>query len=175
MDSPEQRKIIPGLETAIRMEIDGKAFYLKACADSTNEGGKHLFSQLASEENVHRRLFEQIYEAIRKQNSWPQVEITNASREKALFSRGESGTAVPEKALSNEIDAVKQAIDMEIRSHDFYKAQMNSVNYSSEKLFYQRLAAEEQGHQLALVDYLEFLQAPSSYFSKKEHSSLDGV
>ncbi len=60
MDSPEQRDLIPGLETAIRMEIDGKAFYLQACAESTDQGGKQLFSQLASEEDVHRpsgRLF----------------------------------------------------------------------------------------------------------------------
>ena len=146
MDSPEQMKIIPGLETALQMEIDGKAFYLKACAESTNEGGKQLFSQLASEEDVHRRLFEQIYETIRKQNSWPQVTVTPSQREKTLFSHSESEADVPSEALPNEIEAVKKAMVMETRSHDFYKSQMDNVNNGPAKQFYQRLAAEEQSH-----------------------------
>lgn len=175
MVSHEQEKILSALQTSIRMETDGKAFYLKASTDSTNDAGKKLLSQLAVEEDAHRQLFEQIYETYRKANSWPDVELKASPRPSTLFSPAGAKSAKPAPAKSNEIEAVKIALEMESKSYDFYEAQLKTAGFDSEKRFYKALAAQERGHHLVLLDYLEFLQNPSSYFIKMEHHSLDGA
>ena len=46
----EQDKTMEALQIAVQMEIDGKAFYLKASQESGNELGKQLLKKLAEEE-----------------------------------------------------------------------------------------------------------------------------
>jgi rubrerythrin len=65
----EQDKSIAALEKAIQMEIDGKEYYLKASEKTGNELGKKLLQSLAAEEDIHRKVFEDIFENIK--NSMP--------------------------------------------------------------------------------------------------------
>ena len=58
----EQDKTISALKTSIQMEIDGKEFYQKASQTSRNELGKKLLKQLSAEEDIHRQVFEKIYD-----------------------------------------------------------------------------------------------------------------
>jgi len=59
-----QNKIMEALQIAIRMEIDGKEYYLKVSQESSSELGKKLLQSLATEEDTHRQKFEEIYDAI---------------------------------------------------------------------------------------------------------------
>src|SRR5271157_2333379 len=70
-----QEKTTQALQYAIQMEIDGKAFYLKASRESGNELGRKLLESLAAQEDYHRQKFEQIYENIRKSRNWPAVDF----------------------------------------------------------------------------------------------------
>ncbi len=63
------------MQTAVQMEIDGGAFYLKAAALSGNTLGVKLFNQLAAEEDMHRRIFERIASAIQTKQGWGDVEF----------------------------------------------------------------------------------------------------
>ena len=63
---------------------------------------------------------------------------------------------------------------MEVKSYDYYQAQLKSATYSAGKAFYSALSAQEKQHQLILLDYYEYLKDPTSWFVKKEHHSLDG-
>ena len=175
MPLSEQGKIIHALETAIKMEIDGKAFYMKASTTSINQAGKKLFIQLAGEEDAHRQQFEQIYAQMRKEKAWPDLDIKPVAGIKTLFSRDGSPAPASQQVDSNEIGAVNTALDMERKSCDFYETQMRTASQGSEAGFYQALAQQERGHELALLDYLEFLQNPSAYFARVEHHSLDGA
>ena len=47
----EQDKTLDVLQIAIRMETDGKEYYLKASRESNNELGKKLLESLATEED----------------------------------------------------------------------------------------------------------------------------
>ena len=75
---------------------------------------------------------------------------------------------------SSELDAVKVAIDQEKKSYDFYENQASEAIYNTEKSFYETLAREEREHELALLDYYEYLADPAGWFVKAEHPSLDG-
>ncbi len=168
----EQEKTLEGLKTALQMEIDGKEFYTKASGQSKNELGKQLLAKLASEEDYHRRIFTSIYEAIRKRKGWPEVDFhpDGGSALRTVFSRN----VIPEvKVSQNELEAVTTARAMETRTYDFYQQQKRQANEPAEREFYDKLAGQEQEHNLLLADYYEYLQNPAGWFVKKEHPSLD--
>jgi len=172
-----QERLFQVTQTAIQMEIDGKAFYLKAAETSGNVLGAKLFKQLAAEEDIHRQVFENIARAIRAQQGWGNVEFEadHSARLKTIFAAavGDPGTRV--RVARTELDAVQTAIGMENKSYDLYKEAGQEATSGPEKELLERLAAEEAGHRSTLTDYYEYLSDPASYFQAKEHHSLNGA
>jgi len=173
----EQARTIEVLQLAVRMEIDGKEFYLKASRKSSNKLGKDLFQQLAAEEDVHRRKFEQIYDALKRGQKWPDVEPPSEKGKqlRSLFSEATRALGTKVKVAESELEAIRVALDMEKKSYDLYHSRSEESTLPVEKRFYQALAGEERGHHLALTDSLEYLSNPAGFFTKSEHWSLDGV
>jgi rubrerythrin len=171
----EQSKTIEGLQLAIQMEIDGKAFYQKAGQNSNNPLGRQLFQSLAAEEDVHRRKFEEIYRAISKKKDWYRTDFQpdGGKRLRTLFIKATEKMGADVEALPTELDAVKTAIDMEVKSYDLYKNLSQAASYDAERDFYEMVAAEEREHHLILLDYQEYLSDPAGWFVTKEHPSLD--
>ncbi len=172
----EQVKILEGLQTAIQMETDGKAFYLKASRESGNEIGRKLLESLAAEEDIHRQKFEEIYQVVRSKKDWPEIDDSPGKGEKpeTIFARATEALDTGKRALNTELEAVQTAMTMENRSFDFYKAQSGRAQYDTQRVFYDALAAQERGHHQVLQDYYEYLVDPVSWFVGKEHPSLDG-
>ncbi len=172
----EQARTLEAVQFSIQMEIDGKEYYQKASRESGNKVGREFFEWLAAEEDKHRQRFEQIYGAIKKQKAWPEIDIQPRKGEvlNTLFSEAMRTAGTEVKAAGAEIDVIAKAMEMENKTHDFYKSQGDKAVYEAAKKFYTALAAEEQGHYLALVDYREYLIAPAGWFRNAEHQSLDG-
>ena len=172
----EQAKTTEALQFAIQMEIDGKEFYQKASKESDNKLGKELFDWLSNEEDKHRERFEEIYKAIKNKKAWPEIDIKHKGTKQmnTIFAKALKADKPNVKEPSGELNAIAKAMDMENKTHDFYKSQGEKARYDAEKKFYETLAAEERGHHLALVDYREYLVDPASWFRKAEHHSLDG-
>ena len=172
----EQDKTLKALQIAIQMEIDGKEYYLKASQESSNELGRKLLQSLADEEDFHQQKFEEIYNAICDRKDWPITDFwpDRGKGLRTMFVRATEEIDLNIRAPATEIDAVQTAMDMENKTHDFYKSQGEKANYDSERNFYDSLAAEEKGHHLILLDYYEYLKDPAGWFVKKEHPSLDG-
>ena len=174
--SDEQDKTLEALRFAIQMEIDGKEYYKKASAESNSKVGKDLFEWLAGEEDKHRQRFEQIFDEIEKKKGWPEIDIQpyKSNSVKTLFSEALQKTGRTVKAEASELKLIDKAIEMENKTHDFYKNRGESARYEAEKIFYEALAVEERGHFLLLTDYKEYLIDPAGWFTKSEHHSLDG-
>ena len=172
----EQEKTVKGLQTAIQMEVDGKAYYLKASQRSDNKLGKGLFQRLADEEDIHRQKFEEIYEVLRNKKAWPKTAFLpdGGKRLRTIFAQATEEIGSSLKVPATEPDAVKTAMDMENKTLDFYTSQSKKAAYDTERDFYQALAAEEREHHLVLLDYYEYLKDPAAWFVTKEHPSLDG-
>jgi rubrerythrin len=172
----EQTRTMKALQTAIQMEIDGKAYYLKASQQSGNELGRKLLRTLAAEEDIHRQTFEEIYKAIRKEKDWPKTDFQpdGGRNLRTVFAQAIGQIKTKETAPSTELDAVKTAMDMENETHDFYKQQEKQATQAAERDFYITLAAVEKEHYLVLLDYYEYLKDPAAWFTEKEHHSLDG-
>ena len=171
----EQDKILQVLQLAIKMEQDGKKFYLRVAQESRHELGKKLMATLAAEEDIHRQQFEKIFEAIRQEKAWPKSDFhpDKGRTIHTIFAQASKDTT---PATTTEEEAVLVAIDMENQSYDLYINQATlAAGRPVEKEFFEALAAEERGHQIALTDYLEFLKNPVDWFTMKEHHSLDGA
>ena len=52
----------------------------------------------------------------------------------------------------SELEAIRIAMNMEIKSHNRYQSFGGKSAYATEKRFYEALAGEKRGHQLALSD-----------------------
>jgi rubrerythrin len=173
----KQARTIEVLRLAIRMEVDGKEFYQKAGQKSSNKLAKELFRQLANEEDVHRRKFVEIYEAIKRGQNWPDVEppSVKGKKLKSLFAEATKMLGSKFKVAESELEAIKIAVDMEVKSYNLYHSRSEESTLPVEKQFYKTLAGEERGHHLALLDSFEYLSDPAGWFTKKEHWSLDGA
>jgi len=171
-----QDKTLEALQIAIKMEIDGKEFYLKSSQASNNEMGNKLLASLAKAEDAHRLKFIEIYEAVRSQKGWPSVELDPEKGKDlgTVFSVATEEMAANTKPLDEELEAVQSAMDMEKKTLDFYKDQGAKANSDTERSYYEALAAEEREHSLVLTDYYEFLKDPAGWLTRREHSSLDG-
>jgi len=172
----DQDKTLEALQIAIQMEIDGKEYYLKASQESSNELGKKLLKSLAAEEDIHRQKFEEIYETIRNKSAWPTTDFQpdGGKRLRTIFARTTEEMGSNVRAPTTELEAVQTAMNMENKTHDFYKSQGRDAAYDAERDFYETLAAEEREHHLVLLDYYEYLKDPAGWFVKTEHPSLDG-
>ena len=171
----EQSKTLAGLQLAIQMETDGKMYYQKVAEISSNQLGRQLYQSLAVEEDIHRRKFEEIYGAISSKKGWIKTDYQpdGGKKLRTIFSRAVEAMGKNVKALPSELDAIKRAIDMEIKSYELYKSLSQAPAYDAEREFYEAVAAEERGHHLILLDYQEYLSDPAGWFVTKEHPSLD--
>ena len=173
----EQARTMEVLHTAIQMEVEGKEFYQKASQKSSNKLAEELFQHLADEEDVHRKKFEEIYEALKRGQNWPDIEppFEKGKRLKSLFTEATKALGSKLKVAESELEAIKIAIDMEIKSYNLYHSRSEESTLPVEKRFYDTLAGEERGHHLALLDSYEYLSDPAGWFTKREHWSLDGA
>ncbi|TET40568.1 MAG: hypothetical protein E3J66_06705 [Dehalococcoidia bacterium] len=177
MQQEEAKKIMGILQDAIRMEVEGKEFYQQSSQKSSNKLAKELFRRLASEEDEHRKRFEEIYEALKKGQDWPAIEPPSSGGEqfKSIFTQATKELGSEVKVAESELEAIRTAMDMETKTHDFYHSRSEQSTLPLEKSFYQSLAAEERGHYLALVDSHEYLTDPAGWFTRKEHWAMDGA
>jgi rubrerythrin len=176
METKDRGKTLEGLKLAIQMEIDGKEYYLEASKKSNNEVGKKLLETLASEEDLHRIKFKEIYEAIIKKKDWPTSSFQGRDGRilKTILTTAKNELMAKSENADTEFSAVQIAMDMENTTYDFYINRSNNAASEAEKSLYNMIAAEERGHYLTLLEYHEYITDPASWFTKAEHTSLDG-
>ncbi len=176
MEQKEAKKMMEILQDAIQMEVDGKEFYQRASQRSSNKLGKELFQRLADEEDDHQKKFQQIYDALKEGQDWPDVKPPSqkGKKLKSIFAEATKELGSKIKVSQSELDTIKTAMDMENKTHDFYYSWSERSTFPVEKRFYQALAAEERGHYLALLDSYEYLTDPVGWFTVKERWTLEG-
>ncbi len=172
----EQDVTLGALRTALRMEIDGKEFYLKASKASKNQLGKDLLKKLAAEEDIHRQTFQDIYDTIKNKKGWPDVKYQGDGGQalRTVFAEALENMNKKATSIEAELDAIRTGMDMENKTLDFYNGRSKQASYAAEKQLYEAIAMQESEHYRVLMDYYDFLQDPAQWFVKKEHTSVDG-
>ena len=173
---PGNESTTQALELALKMEKEGREFYLKAGQKSKNGLGTKLFLSLADAELEHMEKIKRIYETLRNTASWPEGKTSFAKGKlpHTVFAEALDNLGELVKVTADELEALRTGMDMENKSLLFYLDRSGQSASSGEKQFYQALVAEERGHYMLILDSYEYLLDPQAYFVRTEHHGLDG-
>jgi len=152
------------LEEAIRFEVDGREFFLKAAEKAKTYLAKVIFQTIAEEELDHIRRVKHIYESdvASEKREIPPVASRKGNLQNVFQeAREQMGQSVIMDA--NEMEAIRLAIQLEFKGHEFYNHLAQEAASDFEKTFYQHLAQEESVHFSVLRQMEEAVTNPTGF------------
>jgi len=161
------------LETAIKLEEDGKEFYLKSAEKTIETFAKDIFKYLAEVEDAHVEVAKSIYKNLKNDGKWPKL-VTPPGKEIDVISIFPKDLDIGGEDISGIKSALDIGISMEEKSIKFYDELSDSAIDPLEKRFYIALSREERGHYLLLSDSKEYIEDPAGWFNLREGFRLDG-
>jgi rubrerythrin len=175
--SSKTEERIKALEVALNNESRERDFYLKHAQRTISSLGKSMFISIASDEDEHYQRILVLHKKLKEQGKWPEtVPIKVRGTEvKNVLNKFVESVDTSSKANTDDMEAVKVAIDFETKGEKFYRDLAKNVDNPVEKKFYEFLASIEAEHRLSLQDTLEYFQDPAGWFRVKEHHHIDGA
>lgn len=172
----KEKDRLNALEVALNNETREREFYLKHAKRTKNALGKRMFKQIGDDELEHYERLKQLHQKWAKQEKWPetvplQVRDTIVKDVLLEFVKKVDQTA---RADSDDLEAVRTAIDFEAKGAKFYAELRDSVTNPKEKQFFDLLSKMENEHYVSLKDTEEYFIDPASWYQKVEHHTLDG-
>ena len=140
----EFEKIKDAIKTAIQMEQEGYSFYQKAAAQTSSEMGRTVFSSLAADELLHLEVFKNLFEEKLGQDEWNK--LVNSGLKYADIQVFPKDLKKVEGANpdTNEIDAIRMAMDSEKRAIDFYVKIKQSITDNRKKEIIDEIIRQEK-------------------------------
>ena len=171
-----EKERLNALEVALNNEMREREFYLKNAKRTKNSLGKKMFQQIGDDELEHYERLKQLHQKWAKQEKWPEtvpLKVKDTIVKDILL---EFVIKVDETAKgdSDDLEAVRTALDFEVKGAKFYAEIRDSVTNPKEKEFFDLLSKMENEHYLSLKDTEEYFIDPVSWYRKVEHHTLDG-
>jgi rubrerythrin len=158
------------IELAIKMERDAIEFYKEAAEKTRHPFGKKMFQGFVEDERRHLKMLNDIFTGL-------DLKIDTLSprkRVKSIFEELKSKMMQRIKADTDEIEAIKIAMDFEKKGYEFYKKTAEETKDKKEKSLFEALTHEEEEHFSILQNTLFFITDTGSWFMWEEHSAVDG-
>jgi rubrerythrin len=152
---------------AIKMEVDGKAFYEKLAQGSSVAGLKTIFSRLAEDEQKHLEVFQSLQAGGQMMAMPDSTALEDAQNVFASFLRTE-GPAIP----GGDLEAYRFAMKLEAESFRLYEDAAGKESDTEIKRLLLRIAEEEHKHFSILENIYDFVNAPHQYLAWREFSNL---
>jgi rubrerythrin len=172
-----EKERLSALEVALNNEMREREFYLKNANRTKNPLGKKMFQQIGDDELEHYERLKQLHQKWAKQEKWPEtvplkVKDTIVKDILLEFVKKVDETT---KGDTNDLEAVRTALDFEAKGAKFYAEIRDSVTNPKEKEFFDLLSKMENEHYLSLKDTEEYFIDPASWYQKAEHHTFDGA
>jgi len=172
----KEKDRLNALQVALNNETREREFYLKHAKRTKNALGKRMFQQIGDDELEHYERLKQLHQKWAKQEKWPEtvpLKVRDTIVKDILleFVRKVDPTA---KGDSDDLEAVRTALDFEAKGAKFYAELRDSVSNPKEKQFFDLLSKMENEHYVSLKDTEEYFIDPASWYRKAEHHTLDG-
>jgi rubrerythrin len=156
---------------AMKMELDGKNFYLQHAAQAPSPELKKILEELAGDEQKHYEIFKSLQEGL-------PTKYEEARQTKILSSiKNVFETLNAEKkdyAFPAEAQKVwEEAREIEKRSENFYREKANEVTNAEQKQILNRIADEEHKHWVTVENVIKFLDRPRHWLENAEWSHLE--
>ena len=153
------RRIVEGLEEAMKAETDGYHFYMMAASSTEDEKGKEVFRQLAEEELAHLKFLRQQRDSL----------ATTGTIDRSLelgrpAARSEQSPIFSESLRENaakahfEMSALSIGMQLEKAAREHYERLAAESSDSGVAAFYRGLAEWESQHYELLARQMEELK-----------------
>ena len=174
--SSSTEKRIKALEVALNNESRERDFYLKHAERTSNSFGKMMFQSIAKDEDEHYQKILQLHKKLKEEGKWPEIvplKVKGVDM-KSVLNKVIASIDTSAKVDTDDMEAVKIAIDFESKGEKFYSDLRDSVEDPIEKEFYGMLASMEREHRLSLEDTYDYFKDPEGWYRMKEKRHLDG-
>jgi rubrerythrin len=162
MSKEKERKTV--FEEAIRFETDGREFFLNAAEKAKTYFAKTIFQIIAEEELDHIKRIKQVYERYLTSGEQHLVpSMTKKGNLQNVFQQAKEKIDPQVIMNADEMEAIRLAIQLEIKGHEFYDRLAKEAENDFEKSFYQHLAQEEETHFSVLRQMEEAVMSPKSF------------
>ncbi|MGI5917532.1 MAG: ferritin-like domain-containing protein [Anaerolineae bacterium] len=151
---------LTALSQALKLEQEGRAFYLQAAEKTRDERGKALFLSLADDERLHAEMIQRQLHAVEGDGLYvplPDVDVEAVDAGQELFPL--DPPAMDEKLGRDpdDLQAIFLALENEIASYDLYRQAAVATEDRAGKTMYLWLASAERTHFDLLMSNYESL------------------
>ena len=158
------------IETAVKMETDAMKFYHEAAQKTSHPFAKRMFEGFIRDESRHLKMLNDILGGL----DLKIVKVHPKSEIKTVFSELKDQMLKRISASTDEMEAVKVALDFEEKGFGFYKKAQSEASDETEKKLFSVLADEEQEHYTILQNTHSFLKDTGDWFMWEEQGILEG-
>ncbi|MGD9809303.1 MAG: ferritin family protein [Deferribacterales bacterium] len=162
--------LIGALKTAYEAEKEGMRSYLKFAKETNVAGGKDMFIQLALDEVDHMEIIQKFMEKTLTGETFTTVEVPAGRLSKIMPNVQDASRQKIDKASVSDEQALKIAMEQEIKAKDFYLAEAAKAEDAAVKEMFEKLAGVEQKHYDILKAELDFMAEDGFWFDAMEFS-----
>mgnify|MGYP005846522241 CR=1 FL=1 len=153
---------LQALSQALKLEQEGREFYLKAAEESLDEKARKLFLSLADDERIHAEMIQRQLHSIEGGGSYvllPDLQAPDIDLEAKLFPPERAKVEAKIGKNPNELDVLHVALENEIKSYDLYRAEAVETTSEEGRAMYRWLANAELTHFNLLMSNYEAMVA----------------
>lgn len=158
-------------EHAMKMEQDGRAFYLEHAAKIDNPELRRVLAELADDELKHYNIFKAMRD-LEKAEYRESEKTTIARTVKNVFEEMRSQNR--DFAFAADARRIwETAREVEKKSESFYREQAMEMTDDNQKKIWNRIADEEHRHWYTIEQVIQFLDRPRQWLADAEWNSLE--
>ncbi len=175
--SAKTEERIEALQVALTNEKREGEFYSKHAQRTKDPLGRKMFQTLAADEAEHYHRIQELHKKLSSEGKWPTtlpLKVKDTVIKDVLKSVVE-GVDTATEADTDDLEAVKIAIEFEKKGEAFYKKLSQSAEDPQEKAFFGMLERIEREHRLSLEETYTYFKDPEGWFQKMEKPHLDGA
>ena len=149
------------IELAIKMELDGKKFYLQQADKAEDSGLKSIFHTLAEEESIHARILKSRAETL------PYELVDTYAEIKNIFVEIGNYTNII-KQLPDAVDVYNMALESEKKSLDLYREMLEEARDDKDRKIFKFLIEQESDHYKVIEQLVELVNRPNEWLESAE-------
>jgi rubrerythrin len=158
-------------EYAMKMETDGRQFYLDHAEKASTPELKRILLELADDELKHYNLFKSMRDGQSAEYKETQ-KTTILATVKNVFEKMR-GAGKDYSFPSDSKKIWQEAREVEKKAEAFYREKVKEVSSANEKNVLTKIADEEHRHWVTMEQVIQFLDRPKNFLADAEWSHLE--
>ncbi|MCH7691385.1 MAG: ferritin family protein [candidate division Zixibacteria bacterium] len=165
-DIKDFKSILEPLRIALKLEIEGKQFFLEAASTTKSRLARQTFEFLAAEEDRHIEQIENMCKSVEGTDGKDLLDagVSDADQKLVDFNNKLAELKDEIAATGDDTSAYSMALKFENGAEEFYEKMMNESDNPRVKKFYKWLIEEEEMHSRLLKSCIKFIDNPADWF-----------